>query len=150
MRRSLFEHPAFGLCPELFFTPLTSISSGGNIGPIYVRFFCQSAVGVLRKKMLIEFSRNFGKEAAMTAGINIAKGDAVIIIDADLQDPPRLIPQMVRYWQQGYDVVNMRRNSRAGETFLKKITARLFYRLMALLGPVKMPENVGDFRLLSR
>lgn len=99
---------------------------------------------------LIEFSRNFGKEAAMTAGINIAKGDAVIIIDADLQDPPRLIPEMVRYWQQGYDVVNMRRSSRAGETFLKKMTARLFYRLMALLGPVKMPENVGDFRLLSR
>lgn len=99
---------------------------------------------------LVEFSRNFGKEAAMTAGINIAKGDAVIIIDADFQDPPRLIPEMVSYWQQGYDVVNMRRRSRAGETFLKKNTARVFYRLMALLGPVKMPENVGDFRLLSR
>lgn len=99
---------------------------------------------------LIDFSRNFGKEAAMTAGINQAKGDAVIIIDADLQDPPGLIPEMVRYWRQGYDVVNMRRSSRAGETFFKKQTARAFYRLMALLGPVKMPENVGDFRLLSR
>lgn len=99
---------------------------------------------------LIEFSRNFGKEAAMTAGINQAKGDAVIIIDADLQDPPELIPKMVRTWQQGYDVVNMRRSSRAGETFFKKQTARAFYRLMAFLGPVKMPENVGDFRLLSR
>lgn len=99
---------------------------------------------------LIEFSRNFGKEAAMTAGINQARGDAVIIIDADLQDSPRLIPEMVRFWRQGYDVVNMRRSSRYGETFLKKQTAKAFYRLMALLGPVKMPENVGDFRLLSR
>ena len=99
---------------------------------------------------LIEFSRNFGKEAATTAGINQAKGDAVIIIDADLQDPPELIPGMIRQWHRGYDVVNMRRSSRAGETFLKKQTARAFYRLMALLGPVRMPENVGDFRLLSR
>lgn len=99
---------------------------------------------------LINFSRNFGKEAAMTAGINQSKGDAVIIIDADLQDPPELIPEMVRQWQQGYDIVNMRRRSRAGETFLKKKTAQGFYSLMALLGPVRMPENVGDFRLLSR
>lgn len=100
--------------------------------------------------MLIDFSRNFGKEAAMTAGIDQAAGDAVIVIDADLQDPPELIPEMVRQWRQGYDVVNMRRSSRDGETVLKKQTARVFYRLMALLGPVKMPENVGDFRLLSR
>lgn len=99
---------------------------------------------------LIEFSRNFGKEAAMTAGINHARGDAVIIIDADLQDPPELIPEMVKQWYQGYDVVNMRRSSRAGETFFKKQTARAFYRLIALLGPVRMPEDVGDFRLLSR
>ncbi|SMC98058.1 Glycosyltransferase involved in cell wall bisynthesis [Desulfocicer vacuolatum DSM 3385] len=99
---------------------------------------------------LIEFSRNFGKEAAMSAGLNLANGDAVIIIDADLQDPPELIPEMVRQWFQGYDVVNMRRSSRAGETFFKKKTARIFYWLIALLGPVKMPEDVGDFRLLSR
>ena len=102
------------------------------------------------KVSLIEFSRNFGKEAAMTAGINHAKGDAVIIIDADLQDPPEMIPMMVKQWHRGYDVVNMRRSSRAGETFLKKLTAKVFYRVMALLGPVRMPENVGDFRLLSR
>lgn len=99
---------------------------------------------------LIELSRNFGKEAAVTAGIHQSRGDAVIIIDADLQDPPELIPDMLRQWRQGYDVINMRRSSRAGETFIKKKTARTFYRLMALLGPVKMPEDVGDFRLLSR
>ena len=99
---------------------------------------------------LIDLSRNFGKEAAMTAGINRAKGDAVIIIDADLQDPPELIPEMVKQWQQGFDVVNMRRISRAGESFFKKKTAQMFYRLMSQMGPVKMPENVGDFRLLSR
>ena len=99
---------------------------------------------------LIDLSRNFGKEAAVTAGIDQSAGDAVIIIDADLQDPPGLIPEMVVQWQQGYDVVNMRRQSRAGETVVKKKTAQWFYRLMARLGPVKMPENVGDFRLLSR
>lgn len=110
----------------------------------------QQIAGTDTNVRLIEFSRNFGKEAGMTAGIDQAKGDAVIIIDADLQDPPGLIPEMVRHWRQGYDVVNMRRSSREGETFLKKQTASAFYRLMALWGPVKMPENVGDFRLLSR
>lgn len=99
---------------------------------------------------IIDFSRNFGKEAAMTAGISQSRGDAVVIIDADLQDPPGLIPDMVRQWQEGYDIVNMRRRSRAGETFIKKKTAQMFYALMGLIGPVKMPENVGDFRLLSR
>lgn len=99
---------------------------------------------------LIEFSRNFGKEAAMTAGLDKARGDAVIIMDADLQDPPELIPEMVEYWRGGYDIVNMRRCSRAGETMFKRLTAQVFYRIMTLLGPVRMPENVGDFRLLSR
>ncbi len=99
---------------------------------------------------IIDFSRNFGKEAAMTAGICKSKGDAVIIIDADLQDPPELILEMVRQWQEGYDIVNMRRKSRAGETFVKKKTAQMFYSLMGLVGPVEIPQNVGDFRLLSR
>jgi glycosyltransferase involved in cell wall biosynthesis len=99
---------------------------------------------------IIDFSRNFGKEAAMTAGIRKSHGDAVVLIDADLQDPPELISKMVQKWQDGYDIVNMRRSSRAGETFIKKKTAQIFYTLMGLVGPVKMPENVGDFRLLSR
>lgn len=99
---------------------------------------------------ILDFSRNFGKEAAMTAGLNHADGHAVIVIDADLQDPPELIPSMLREWLAGYDMVYMRRNSRAGETQLKKITARLFYRFMAQLGSVELPEETGDFRLLSR
>jgi glycosyltransferase involved in cell wall biosynthesis len=99
---------------------------------------------------IIDFTRNFGKEAAMTAGIEYARGDAAIIIDADLQDPPELIPEMVLHWRQGYDVVNMRRKSREGDSLLKRKTAQAFYTLMGHIGPVKMPCNVGDFRLLSK
>jgi len=99
---------------------------------------------------VVDFSRNFGKEAAMTAGINQSTGDAVVLIDADLQDPPELIPQMVKHWQQGWDIVNMKRSSRAGESLMKKQSANLFYTLMGKMGPVKMPSNVGDFRLMSR
>ena len=99
---------------------------------------------------VVDFSRNFGKEAALTAGIDNALGDAAVFIDADLQDPPELIPDMVRQWQNGYDVVNMQRKTRAGESWIKRRTARAFYSLMGCIGPVKMPDNVGDFRLLSR
>jgi len=99
---------------------------------------------------ILELSRNFGKEAAMTAGLNHADGDAVIVIDADLQDPPELIPEMVRQWCNGHDIINMRRISRAGETWLKKRTAQAFYRCMSRLAAVRMPEEVGDYRLLSR
>ncbi len=99
---------------------------------------------------VVDFSRNFGKEAAVTAGIDHALGDAAIFIDADLQDPPELIPVMVGHWQNGYDVVNMKRDSRAGESWVKRRTAQAFYSIMGRIGPVKMPENVGDFRLLSR
>ena len=95
-------------------------------------------------------SRNFGKEAAMSAGLKLARGDAVILIDADLQDPPELIGEMVRVWQQGADVVNMKRVSRQGETWFKKASARWFYKVINALSEVHIPENVGDFRLLSR
>ncbi len=99
---------------------------------------------------ILNLSRNFGKEIAMTAGIDHAKGDAIVVIDADLQDSPELIPEMVRLWKEGYDVVYAKRTSRKGETFLKKLTANLFYRLMQRVSHVKMPRNTGDFRLLSR
>ena len=103
-----------------------------------------------RRIQIVDLSRNFGKEAAMTAGLDLARGDAAVIIDADLQDPPELIPEMVREWRSGYDVVYMRRMSREGETWLKKSTARAFYALMGRIGRFRVPENVGDFRLLSR
>ena len=98
----------------------------------------------------IDLSRNFGKEIAMTAGLDHTSGNAVIVIDADLQDPPELIPKLVEQWQNGYDVVFARRTARDGETFLKKITAKMFYRLIRTISRVEIPENTGDFRLLSR
>lgn len=100
---------------------------------------------------VVDLSRNFGKEAAMTAGLDHAVGDAVIVIDADLQDPPELIPEFVRVWQEeGADVVYGQRSVREGETWLKKATAALFYRAMQRFGRVKLPRDTGDFRLLSR
>ena len=99
---------------------------------------------------LIDLSRNFGKEIAMSAGLDHAHGDAVVVIDADLQDPPELIPDMMRAWQEGFDVVLMRRRSRAQESWFKKATARAFYRAIGRMGTIDIPENVGDFRLLSR
>jgi len=99
---------------------------------------------------LIDLSRNFGKEIAMSAGLDFAHGDAVVVIDSDLQDPPELIPDMVRVWREGFDVVLMRRRSRAQESWFKKATARAFYRTIGRMGTIAIPENVGDFRLLSR
>ena len=112
---------------------------------------------ILKKLQLAEpgvafaaLSRNFGKEAAMSAGLKLSRGNSVILIDADLQDPPELIPEMVRIWQQGADVVNMRRRSRQGETWFKKASAAWFYKVINGLSDVPIPANVGDFRLLSR
>lgn len=95
-------------------------------------------------------SRNFGKEAALTAGLEHATGDAVIVIDADLQDPPELIPKMVQAWQDGADMVCMRRRSRAGESWFKRYSAHCFYRLLNAISDVDIPADTGDFRLLSR
>lgn len=102
------------------------------------------------KIKVIDFSRNFGKEVALTAGLEYARGRAVIPIDADLQDPPDLIPELVRKWREGYEVVYATRTVRHGETFFKRSTARAFYRLINVLSEVPIPENTGDFRLLDR
>lgn len=99
---------------------------------------------------ILELSRNFGKEAAMSAGLDKADGDAVIIIDADLQDPPECIPLMLNEWSRGHDVVYMRRRSRQEESILRKLCAYGYYRLLNRLSRIKIPEDVGDFRLLSR
>lgn len=98
----------------------------------------------------VELSRNFGKEIALTAGLDHARGDAVVVIDADLQDPPELIPELVAKWQEGYDVVYARRTARDGESWLKKASACLFYRVIQGVSRVKIPKDTGDFRLLSR
>lgn len=99
---------------------------------------------------VVDLSRNFGKEVAMTAGLDACCGDAVVVIDADLQDPPELIPRLVAEWRAGYDMVYARRESRAGETAFKKATARWFYRIIGKLSRVSIPADTGDFRLLSR
>ena len=98
----------------------------------------------------INLSRNFGKETAMLAGLDHANGDATVIIDADLQDPPELIPQMIKHWEDGYDDVYAQRRNRAGESWLKKTTSTLFYRTLQKSTHIPIQQDTGDFRLLSR
>jgi len=98
----------------------------------------------------LRLSRNFGKEAAMTAGLDAADADAVVVIDIDLQDPPELIPELIARWQEGYDVVYATRGERDGETRTKKFTSAAFYRVMERVSDTPMPRDTGDFRLLSR
>lgn len=98
----------------------------------------------------INFSRNFGKEIAMIAGLDHAMGDAVVIIDADLQDPPELIPKMIKLWQDGYDDIYAKRTSRQGESWLKRMTSSWFYRLLQRSTSVEIQRDTGDFRLLSK
>lgn len=99
---------------------------------------------------IIAFSRNFGHQSAITAGIDYAKGSAVIIIDGDLQDPPEVIPSMIAKWEQGYSVVYGIREKRKGENIFKLLTAKLFYRLIRVLSETDMPLDAGDFRLIDR
>lgn len=130
----------------------------GDTEIIYVNDGSRDASGAIIEELRlldrrvghISLSRNFGKEAAMSAGLQASSGQAVIIIDADLQDPPELIPSMISAFEQGADVVNMRRRHRHGETWLKKKTAAYFYQVMEKIGEVPIQRDVGDFRLLSR
>lgn len=99
---------------------------------------------------LVDFSRNFGHQIAVTAGMDFAQGQAIVIIDADLQDPPEVIPKMLEKWREGYDVVYGKRLKRQGETIFKKITAYAFYRILAALTNDNIPKDTGDFRLIDR
>lgn len=99
---------------------------------------------------LINFSRNFGHQIAITAGMDYAKGDAIIVIDADLQDPPIVMLDMIKKWKEGYMVVYGKREKRLGESFFKKITAHIFYRFLNSQTDVNMPQDVGDFRLIDK
>ncbi|HSE12498.1 MAG TPA: glycosyltransferase family 2 protein [Rudaea sp.] len=103
-----------------------------------------------RRVATLKLSRNFGKELALTAGLDAVDADAVVVIDADLQDPPELIPVFVQHWREGYDVVYGTRSARAGETRLKKFTSAAFYRVMERLSATPLPRDTGDFRLMSR
>jgi glycosyltransferase involved in cell wall biosynthesis len=123
------------------------VDDGSTDGTLAVLEALRSADG---RAGVLSLSRNFGKQTAITAGLDHAAGDAVVVIGADLQDPPELIPELLAQWRRGYDMVNARRRSRAGETWLKRRTAHAFYRLMQRTGSLQLPEDTGDFRLLSR
>lgn len=98
----------------------------------------------------LQLSRNFGKEYALTAGLDYAAADAVVVIDVDLQDPPELIPQMIEAWRDGYDVVYATRKQRHGETLTKKMTANWFYRIINMMSKIEIPKDTGDYRLMSK
>ena len=102
------------------------------------------------KIKIISFSRNFGHQAAVTAGLQFVSGDAIVIIDADLQDPPELIPEMIALWEQGNEVIYGKRKSRKGESKFKLLSAKMFYKTLNALSDVEIPKDTGDFRLVDR
>ncbi|NMH71701.1 glycosyltransferase family 2 protein [Bacillus sp. RO2] len=99
---------------------------------------------------IVNFARNFGHQTAVTAGVDYARGDAIIIIDADLQDPPEVIPSLVEKWREGYEVVYAKRKKRAGETKFKLLTAKYFYKFLNYMADIEIPKDTGDFRLIDR
>lgn len=128
-------------------TELVLIDDGsGDSSADYIK----GVIGRVPGVRLVKLSRNFGKEAAVTAGLEHAAGDAVIVMDADLQDPPEQIPAMIEGWRNGADVVLMQRRSRNGETAFKRLSAHLFYRLLNRTSRTDIPVDTGDFRLMSR
>jgi len=147
------------IIPELYHRLQTAVSS---ITPDYELIFINDGskdVTLLRLFELsehdknikyINFSRNFGHQIAVTAGLDSCKGKAVVIIDGDLQDPPELIPELYRKYKEGFEVVYAKRTKRKGETYFKLLTAKLFYRLLKRLTSVDIPMDVGDFRLIDR
>lgn len=133
-----------------------------RIGCRYEILFCldpspDQTYGVIKKNImrnqnirLLQFSRRFGQPAATMAGILNCDGDICVVIDVDLQDPPELVTEMVNKWKEGYDVVYAQRTNRKGETFIKKLVARIGYQVINAMGEVEIPVNTGDFRLMSR
>ncbi|KMJ59092.1 glycosyltransferase [Bacillus sp. LL01] len=102
------------------------------------------------KVKIVNFARNFGHQTAVTAGIDYASGDAIVIIDADLQDPPEVIPELIGKWREGYEVVYAKRKKRAGETKFKLLTAKYFYKFLNYMSDIEIPKDTGDFRLIDR
>ena len=98
----------------------------------------------------LNLSRNYGKEIAMLAGLDYINSDAVVIMDVDLQDPPELVIEMIKYWEEGYDDVYGKRKTRNSDTFLKKITASMFYKVLKIVSDILIQENTGDFRILNK
>ena len=126
---------------------IVCVNDGSRDGTLAALLAVQAADPRVR---VVDLSRNFGKEAALTAGLDVARGDAVIPIDSDLQDPPELIPAMVAKWREGFEVVLARRADRTSDHPMKRTTAQWFYRVHNLVSDTAIPENVGDFRLMDR
>ena len=143
--RALYERVAAALTDLEW--ELVVVDDGSRDGTAQV--LAELAAEDPRVKVL-GLSRNFGHQPALTAGLDHARGDAVVMIDADLQDPPEVIPEMVERWRNGADVVYAVRESREGETRMKLWTAHLFYRLMARMSQIELPVDAGDFRLMDR
>ena len=154
--------PAYNEAENLgeFYSRVTNATDNLNleIEIIYINDGSQdSTIDIITKQRqidnritIIDLSRNFGKEIALTAGLDYSSGDAVIVIDADLQDPPELIPKLVEKWREGYDVVNAKRIKRKGESLLKKVMSYIYYRLLFYLSDINVPKDTGDFRLLNK
>src|SRR5574344_1071373 len=100
--------------------------------------------------VIVDFTRNFGHEAAVSAGLKNASGDVLIPLDADLQDPPSLIPELIKKYEEGYEVVDAKRGSRKDDTFMKRTTAKMFYSLINKISDIDVPNNVGHYRLITR
>lgn len=103
-----------------------------------------------KRVRVLSFSRNFGHQVAVTAGVHYARGDALVIIDADLQDPPELIPDMIKLWQEGWEVVYAKRRKRKGESAFKLFSAKMFYKILSMLTDIDIPADTGDFRLIDK
>ncbi|HTU51120.1 MAG TPA: glycosyltransferase family 2 protein [Acidobacteriaceae bacterium] len=137
---------------------LRQILQGKNWEVIFVDDGSQDATPSLlarevlrdQRVKLLRFSRNFGHQTAVTAGLDFANGDAVVVMDADLQDPPEVLPRMLALFDQGYDIVSPQRNTREGETLFKRWTAKVFYKFLSRMADQPLTPNVGDFRLFSR
>ncbi|HMW39395.1 MAG: glycosyltransferase family 2 protein [Saprospiraceae bacterium] len=145
---------------ELLFKRLEKVLSSTDATPEYIfindgsldhsmEIIRQLAMKDSRVKF-IDFSRNFGHQTAVTAGLDYCNGDCAIIIDADLQDPPEMITELYNKWKEGFEVAYARRRSRQGENFLKKWTARVFYRLLKKITSIQIPVDTGDFRIIDR
>ena len=114
------------------------------------RFIVKEIMNEYKFVKLICFSRNFGHQYAVQAGLNFSSGDAAVVIDADLQDPPEIVSEMIDYWEEGYDVVYGRRMQRNSESIFKRLTALIYYRVLNLLSEIDIPLDAGDFRLIDR
>lgn len=153
-----YEEEVADICYKRVVNNLKNLSDKYNYEIIFINDGSKDSTLEILKKIasnddnvkIISFSRNFGHQAAVTAGIRNVTGDAIIIMDADLQDPPELFEGMIEKWEEGYDVVYGKRKTREGESIFKLLTARMFYNTLNKLSEIEIPKDTGDFRLVDR